>query len=110
MRDIEGTFERGCKMKKWEYRKAHCLYEMTLNAFGKNGWELCNVEDDSYIFKRELVEEKENTKICKWQFKEDFYDAECGARTLMNLGTVEKNNMIYCTNCGGKIVLDVIEQ
>ena len=42
----------------WEYKvieiKEHSLNEV-LNNLGKQGWELCGMKDNDYIFKREFV-------------------------------------------------------
>lgn len=47
----------------WEYKvieiKEHSLNEV-LNNLGKQGWELCEMKDNDYIFKRWFVDSCES--------------------------------------------------
>ncbi len=43
-------------MKKYEYKQAHCLNNDYLNVLGEEGWELVCVNQNIFIFKREIPE------------------------------------------------------
>jgi hypothetical protein len=40
------------------------------------------------------------TENCWWEDQGDFYDANCGGRLLMNMGTIDENGIKFCPNCG----------
>ncbi len=43
-------------MKKYEYKQDHCLNNDYLNVLGEEGWELVCVNQNIFIFKREIPE------------------------------------------------------
>ena len=46
-------------------------------------------------------------KTCEWTEDEDdgSWDGSCGVKWCLNEGTPEDNNMHYCPECGGSLVL-----
>lgn len=49
-------------MKKYEYIARTSLNQQDLNILGQEGWELISVNQNVFIFKRELIEVKSKNK------------------------------------------------